>query len=56
MRRTAVCDIDLANPWRLVERVGERLLDEALAAVARDMHAACDVVVDTLVGAELAAA
>jgi len=53
MLRTAVCDADDANPWKLTERIGEDILASLLRGVANEVAGAMDGMVDKLVVDEL---
>lgn len=53
VRRTSLCDPATANPWILVERLSETILDECLLDVSREIGVELDAVVDTMVAGEL---
>ena len=53
VRRTSLCDPATANPWILVERLSETILDECLLDVSTEIGAELDAVVDTMVAGEL---
>ena len=53
VRQTSLCDPATANPWALVERLSEAILDECLLDVSREVGAELDAVVDAMVAGEL---
>lgn len=53
MRRNAICDTSVANPWLLAERLADHLLDELLALVARELDSDCNAIVEQLAAEEL---
>lgn len=52
VHRTAICDINDADPWKLTEKISELILNKLLKGVASEIGGTMDGIVDELVKTE----